>query len=265
MKPIQFSKHPETIEIDVGGPTICVYHKQYRGQLPQVSDCEFVEFDHLCEAFMDRDYFSEKAAVVFVGANKFFNPSTRFHPVFDVLQYGLPAAMQKYSVDTSPYIGPIWRVWTHFSLCGLPFGGYTYSYLLESHYTAWQEGVRDANPVSLDAIREVAQGHVAIDYKHYFAPPAVEVLTHLPGVHDEYQRLKERLFDEHDTIGPILKGLTDFSRGATPGRKVPQEHKIFETPDAVRIVRSDFKVDDYLTDQLLAKIAEVNAVCEVLQ
>ncbi len=263
MKSILFSRHPERIEIEVGA-AICVYHRQYAAVLPKIENCEAIEFGRLCEEFQHRDYFAGKDTVVFVGANKFFTPSTRFHPVFEVLQYGLPG-LKRYSVDIAPYIGPLWRLWPHFSLAGVEFGGYTYSYLLESHYNAFLEGVREGNPLSLEAIRRFAAGHVRVDYDRYFSEPTVTVIETLPAVHQEYQSLKARLFEGCSTIGPIMKGLSDFARAACPERRIPQEHKIFETPDSVRIVRTDLPIDRYLTDRLLDKMTEVNRVVEVLQ
>ncbi len=263
MPSIFFSRHPERIEIDAG-PAICVYHRAYADKLPRVASCEVIEFGRLCDEFQGRDFFAGKKAVIFVGANRFFTPSTRFHPVFEILQYGLPG-MARYAVDVAPYIGPLWRLFPHFSLAGVEFGGYTYSYLLESHYNAYLEGARAENPLSLDRIRRYAAGHVAIDYARYFAEPAVEVVPMPPDVRREYQALKVRLFDEHDGIGPIIKRLADFARAACPIRNIPQEHRIFETPDEVRIIRTDLKVDEYLTSRLLDKIAEVNRVVEALQ
>lgn len=260
---IFFSRHPERIEISAGA-AVCVYHKQYAAILPKVENCDYVEFGQICENFQTHDYFAGKDTVVFVGANKFFTPSTRFHPVFEILQYGLPG-MKRYAVDVAPYIGPLWRIFAHFSLAGLSFGGYTYSYLLESHYNAYLEGAREDNPLALDKIREYAAGHVSIDYVQYFAPPSVEIINMPESIHREYQMLKARLFDEHDKINPIIKGLADFARSVCPQRLIPQEHRIFETPDAVRIVRTDLKIDEYLTNKLLKKIDEVNQVVEVLQ
>lgn len=264
MKSIVFSLHPENIRIEARSAT-CVYHKSYSDKLPIMANCEYVEFAALCKEFQTRDFFTGKEVAVFVGANKFFNPSTRFHPVFDLLQYNLPQGIKRYSIDVSPYIGPIWRLWTHFSFAGVPFGEYTYSYLLESHYNAHLDGKRDDNPMDLDKIRRYAAGHVQIDYERYFAEPEIRIVSMPPEIHDEYRTLKARLFDEHDTIGPILRGLTAFARSACPARKVPQEHKIFEAPEAVGIIRTDLKIDEYLTDQLVGKMNEVNRTVEVLR
>ncbi len=263
MKNIIFSKDISKIKIKAKA-AICIYHKYYAKILPQIENCEFVEFKYLCDNYQNTNFFNNKDTVVFVGANKFFTTSTRFHPVFEILQYGLEG-MQRYSVDIAPYIGQLWRLWAHFSFANVEFGGYTYSYLLESHYNAFLEGAREQNPLSLENIKKYADGHVYIDYDRFFSDPKVEIVSLLPTVHDEYQKLKAKLFDENDKINPIIKGLSDFAKSVCPDRRIPQEHKIFETPDDIHIVRTDLKVDEYLTNKLLNKISEVNKVVEALQ
>lgn len=263
MRPVTFTRAPEQLRVEGSG--VCVYHKSYRDRLPAMPDCTLIEYADLCATYQTRDQFSGAEIVVFVGANKLFTPSTRFHGVWERLQYGLPASVTCYAIDTAPYIGPIWRLWPHFSLARLPWDGYTYSYLLESHYNAHVAGVRGDNPMSLERIRANAAGRVAIDYRAYFAPPIVHIERLSASVHREYQALKTALFAAHDTIGPVIKGLAEFAAAHCRSRSIPQEHRLFAHPEAVHIVRTDLKVDDYLTDRLLGKVAEVNQVCEALQ
>lgn len=262
MMPVTFTRAPEQLRIDGSG--VCVYHKSYRDRLPAMPDCTPIEYADLCATYQTTDHFADAEIVVFVGANKLFTPSTRFHGVWELLQYGLPAHVRCYAVDTAPYIGPIWRLWPHFSLARQPWDGYTYSYLLESHFNAYLAGARTDNPMSLDRIRANTAGHAAIDYQAYFATPLVHVEPLSEAVHREYRDLKAELFDAHDTVGPIIKGLAAFAAEHFPARSIPQEHRMFERPDAVHIVRTDLKVDAYLAGKLLDKVAEVNRVCEVL-
>lgn len=264
MRRIQFSKHPEHLEIEAVGPAACVYHKQYVKRLPKIDDCTFIEFSQVCADFGEVYHFAGIRSIIFVGANKFFNSSTRIHPVFDLLQYGLPG-VERFSVDTSPYIGPLWRLWSHFSFAGVPFGPYTYSYLLESHYQSYLDGVRPDNPLSDDKIRAYAQGRVSFDYERYFSEPAIEIIPVDASVHAEYERRRDELFETETVIGPVFRELSKLARAACPERKIPSEHAIFETPDSVRIVRTDLKIDECLTNILLEKMHEVNHICEVLQ
>lgn len=263
IKPIIFTKHPAKLEIDIG-PATCIYHKQYAKNLPQIVDCDFIEYDAFAKEHESYS-FAGKAAMIFVGANKFFNSSTRIHPVMELLPYGLPKDMKLISIDTSPYIGPLWRLWAHFYFTKVPFGEYTYSYLLESHFNAFRDEVREENPLDFQKIKQYAKGHASIDYQRYFSEPIINVIELNPAAHAEYQELKAQLFEEEDHIHKIIKGLEGFAKVICPERKIPAEHKIFETPDKIEIVRTDLKIDEYLTGKLLEKISEVNSVCEVLQ
>ena len=264
MKRIFFSKHVENLVVPVKGKTICIYHKQYAKCLPEISDCEFLEFGKLCDTFQEHDYFTGMQSVVFVGANKFFTTSTRFHPVFEILQYGLKG-LERFAVDRSPSIGPLWRIFPHFSLAGVPFGEYTYSYLLESHYNSFLAGVRADNPLDIEKIKSYAAGDVSIDYKRFFAEPKVEIVEMSQDVHEGYHALKEELFSEHSEINKIIRALADFVKASCQDRLVPSDHKIFDMSEDVHIIRTDLKVDEYLTGKLLSKMEEVNRVAEALQ
>lgn len=264
MKSVTFSKHPEELVFDLEN-AVCVYHKQYAKKIPQITDCEYVEFEKLCQTFQTHDYFSGKENVVYVGLNKMFTTSTRFHPVWDLLQYNMPKGIQKYCVDIAPYMGPLWRLWPQFNLAGVQTGDYTYSYLLESHYNAFLEGARVDNPLSIDNIKEWAFNNVQIDYQIYFSEPSIKIVEMPEDIHEGYQTLKEDLFDTYDTIGPILKKLTSYAKEHCKERKIPQEFKIFETPYHVNIIRTDLKIDEYLTGKLVTKMKEVNEIVEVLQ
>jgi hypothetical protein len=147
----------------------------------------------------------------------------------------------------------------------VPFGDYTYSYLLESHYQSHLDGQRAENPLSDDAIRTHAHGQVLLDYDRYFGEPSIEVVPVDTAAHRRYEERKEELFATEGRIGPIIRGLVAVAKAACPERRMPAEHAIFETPDSVRIVRTDLKVDIYLTSVLLDKMAEVNHICEVLR
>ncbi|TRZ48858.1 MAG: hypothetical protein D4S01_09680 [Dehalococcoidia bacterium] len=264
MMPIVFSKHTEDLTLPMKN-AVCVYHRQYAKSLPSVEGAEFVEFNDLCKNYDSYSGFKQCDAVVFVGINKMFNPSTRIHPVYELLPYGLPKDITLVSMDKSPYIGSLWRIWPHFYITKTPFGEYTYSYLLESHHNSFLDGVRSENPLDLNLIKQHADKNVQIDYDQYFSLPKIEIIEMSPDIHSEYQELKEELFNEHDRIVPIIRGLANFAKSECKERKIPMEHKIFETPNDVQIVRTDLKVDEYLANKLMTKIDEVNRVCEMLQ
>lgn len=264
MKSVTFTKHPEELAYNVG-KAVCVYQKQYAKKLPKIENCEYLEFEKLCETFQTQDCFTGFDSVIYVGLNKMFTTSTRFHPVWDLLQYNMPNGIQKYCVDIAPYMGPIWRIWPHFNLAGIKTGEYTYSYLLESHYNAFLEGARDENPLSVENIKGWASETVQIEYTKYFSEPSIKIIETPEDAHEGYQTLKADLFETYDTIGPILKQLSAYAKEHCKERKIPQEFKIFETPENVQIVRTDLKIDEYLTGKLVSKMKEVNQIVEALQ
>lgn len=259
---IFFSKNLSDLEFDLGN-TLCVYHRQYKPCLPHIKNCNYIEFSEL-ETQYKTYSFDGYDAIVFIGANKFFTPSSRIHPVFEYIPYSLPERIQLVSVDRAPYVGELWRIWAHFYLTKTEFGGYTYSYLLETHYNQFREGLRLDSPLSTDKIREYSKGVVAIDYRHYFKLPHISVIQVDPDTHREYQELKARLFEQYDHVSKIIRGLSKFAQEACPDRRIPQLHKCFDTPDNISIVRTDLMVDEFLTNRILEKIREVNSVCEAL-
>lgn len=261
---ILFSKRPEDLVINTPGPALCIYHRAYADRIPAIDDCEAIEFRCLGDSFRETDHFAGLRSIVFLGVNRFFSPSSRMHPVFDILQYSLPG-VERYSVDTSPYVGALWRLWAHFSFAGVPYGTYTYSFLLESHCTAFADGIRAENPMSDEMIQSHARGNVRLDYDRYFGEPVVEVVSVDRAAHREYARLKEELFTTNTTAVPIIRGLSEFAQSVCPERAVPLERDIYDTPDSLKIVRTDLKVDETLTRFILEKMAEVNHICEVLR
>lgn len=263
MNRIILTKHPELLNI-AAEAAVCIYHKAYASILPRVDNCEYIEFNDYNSRYESYTGFDGRDTVVFVGTNRIITPATRIWPVFEHVPVYLPEDTRLISVDISPYIGDIWRLWFHFYLTRVKTGDYTYSYLLESHYNAYLDGIRDENPLSYDTIRVWAEGHVTIDYDRYFAEPEVEIIKLDEETHAKYQMLKSELFDEYTDINKIIKWLSDFAKRHCKRRRIPQEHKLFESPDDIRIVRTDLKVDEYLTNKLLNKINEVNDVVKVL-
>lgn len=260
---IIFSREPALVQVPVHpGRTLCVHHKAI--QPPALADCRYVPWDEYRRDHHHGTQLGGVTNLVFAGLNRMITPSNRIDPAWETL-FNLTGGIHRFSVDEAPYLGDLWRLWFHFGATGTPFGGYSYSYLLESHYKAFLAGVRTDNPLALQVIRRHSQGHVHCAYDRYFADPHIDVLRLLPSVHAEYQQLKSELFDRHDKIHPILKGLADFTQAHCPERAIPAEHRIFSTPDCVRIVRTDLAVDEYLTGKLLAKIREVNTVVEALR
>lgn len=264
-KPITFTSDIPSLRLS--GKGLGVYHKSFADRLPSGDGIEWVEFGRMSKEFRQRDPLSFGGeCLVFVGLNRIFTPSSRIHPVFERLQTApLPDGICAYSIDHAPYIGELWRLFAHWSFTRLDFGGYTYSFLLESHYKAFCDGAKPDNPLTVKKIAAYAKDKVDMDYEVYFKKqPMVEIIKMDQSVHRKYQDLKARLFDAHETIAPIIRGLSAFAQEACPARRIMRECDLFERPDNLRIVRTDLKVDEHLAGQLLAKVKEVNAVCRAI-
>ncbi|MHA1395274.1 MAG: hypothetical protein ACTSRZ_17355 [Promethearchaeota archaeon] len=264
MRNIIFSKDIKNISLDIKGKTVCIYEKRYKKMLPQLKNTNFIEFSYLKNNYKNQNFFKDINNIVFIGLNKIFNLSSRIDPIFDILQYNL-SNIQIFSIDTSPYIGDIWRIWTHFSFTRNDFGGYTYSYLLQTDYNKYLKGLSNKNPVSIEKIKEYAKNKVEIEYEIYFRTPQISIFKLPSTIHQKYQLLKKELFDKYNRIGPIIKDLSNFAKNCYKKRNIPQEHKIFDFPDDIKILRTDLKIDEYLTNKLIKKINEVNSVVKALR
>lgn len=261
---IFFSKDISRLEFDLG-KTLCIFHHQYRRCLPKIHDGLFMEFAELKSQYRSYD-FEKHDAIVFVGANKFLTPSSRIDPIFEFIPYSLPQDVQIISVDRVPYVGDLWRIWMHFYLTKTEsrFGGYTYSYLLETHYNQYLEGIREDNPLDIRKIVEYSKGIVNIGYDRYFSQPTIRVIKVSPDVHEKYARIKAELFEKYDHISKIIQGLAKFAQSVCPSRKIPQIHRCFDSPDNIDIIRTDLKIDEFLVNKILEKIDEVNMVTKAL-
>lgn len=257
-----FTRDPaEAVARRAGPGSVIIAHANHPVQAPDGARLLTVKAP--ADITLTMEEYQAADSVFMVGVSRLLTPSTRISPIWEHL-FNTVDRKKIIAIDVPPYRGEIWRLWFSFWISGTDFDGYTYSYLLETHYKTWRDGKRPENPLSMERIRAHA-GDVQVEYERFFEPPSVAVVAMPPSIHRDYQALKAKLFDEHDDIKPIIKGLADFAKKAYRGRLIPQEHKMFDTPEAVRIVRTDLKVDEYLAGQLIDKIDEVNAVCEALQ
>ena len=106
---------------------------------------------------------------------------------------------------------------------------------------------------------------VEIQYERYFGRIEEQVVEMSEEQHRQYQVLKGALFDKHDKINPIIKGLAEFAAQCLPEREMPTVGRIFDRPDDVKIVRTDLKVDEYLAGLVKAKVMEVNEKVRLLR
>ncbi|MFZ5986375.1 MAG: hypothetical protein ACOYWZ_04505 [Bacillota bacterium] len=265
MKKIIFSKQLQSLRIPCYEGTLCIYANQYKNILPNIENCKYIDFKYFANNFREVNFLQKIKRIIYVGLNKIFTLSSRNHPVFDLLQYNIPSNIEKYSIDLCPYFGEIWKIWIHFNFVGYDFGGYTYSYLLETNYNKFKEGISKDNPVSLEKIKEYAKNKIEIEYSYYFNKPTIQVKPVSEESMNEYSILKQELFEEHNQLSPILKKLSEFAQQCYKDRKIPRIIDIFNNPDNIIIFRTTLKVDEYLTNELLEKISEVNTLIKELK
>lgn len=250
------------VTLDLGERSVCVRHRTYPAPCV-VPDCLHLTWDDFepdpRRAMHGRD------TLVLVGLNKIMTPSNRTAAVVEVL-FNLSDTWRKLSVDRTLFAAEPWRAWFHFGLVGAPYREYTYSYLAESHWRAYQEGVRTDDPFAVETIAHEGEGVVRSTYDRYFRPVTIERVEVSAAIHSAYQDLKTRCFDEEHTAQAIVTRLARFAQDACPTRRVPTPARFFDLEAAAdglfgqRLVQTDLKVDDYLVGRLIGLVALTDAV-----
>lgn len=243
------------VRLDLDAHALCVRHRSYDPPLTGAG-CRHMTFD----AFEDdpRDAMRGRDTLAVVGLGRIITPGNRTREVFEVL-FNLTDDWQKVSLDRTLFVSEPWRAWFHFGFVGARYREYTYSYLAESHWKAFGDGVRGDDPFGLEAIVDCGRGVVRSEDEQYFDEVAVETVALGAAAHAEYQELKAVAFDEEHTAPAIIDRLSRFAQAACPLRRIPTPARLFDRT-AHRIVRTDLKVDEYLTGRLLALVELTNGI-----
>lgn len=242
-------------DADLPGDALYVVHRAY--PVPIVAR-RHVPF-HIFEK-NPRRWLADAPALVMVGLNKAMTPSSRTREVWEIL-YNNTAELPKFSVDRTLFISEPWRAWFHFGFVGASYREYTYSYLAESHWKAHRDGVREADPFSLDEIRAWGAGVVVSDHRAYFGEVEVETVLTTPDVKAAYAEEKAAAFEEERTLPAILRRLSAVAKAACLSRCIPTPARIFTSP-SLHIVRTDLAVDGFLVDNLLRLVDLTNNIAE---
>lgn len=246
---------------DADEGALCVRHPAYAAPAtgPRCRHLRWEEF-----RADPRGLARDARTLVVVGLNQIAHPGTRGEDVFEFLYLGCPH-LRKVSVDRTLFVVEPWRAWFHFGLVGAPYPPYTYSYLAESHWRAFREGKRPADPFSLAALVAAGTGIVRSDHARFFDAVEVERVDLPPAVHAAYQAEKARAFEDERTPAALVRRLAAFAQAACPRRAVPAPGAIFGPAGglfgpALRIVRTDLRVDDHLVGWLLELAGLADAV-----
>lgn len=199
-----------------------------------------------------------RSTFVVVGLNRIITPGNRTK-VGPLLLRPDARWNRKVSVDRTLYVGEPWRAYFHFAFCRASFGEYTYSYLAETHWRAFGEGIRPDDPFSVDAIATEGNGLVRSEYPTFFERFSVTPHDVAPSVRAAYQEEKALAFDEEHTSSAIVTRLSAFAKSAGPLRDIPTTTTLF-AKTAHDIHCTSLPVDRYLTDQLAALVAHTDGV-----
>lgn len=263
MASIYFVEDPATLWLDLTGSILCLYHPDYVPvPIPNAITMPFPEF---YDRYKIEPTLYEVDNIVFVGTNRIITPSNRTDPVFELLFTGV--RMNKLSVDTCPFISVPWRTWFHFGITNHTYGRYDYSYAAETDWKKAQDDLSDYDPFSLDEMLTFSRldGTVSVKRGTYFTDIQIVTVDVLPDIVDQYNDLRDELFETESGINPVLRKLIQFARSHCKQRRVPQMHIAFKRPRSIQIVKTNLKIDDYLVEQLLSRMQLVNNYLEAMR
>ncbi len=240
---------------DVAGRGLCVFA---RGFAPVVG-MEALPF----ESFQKdaRGHLKGIDTLVFCGLSRAMNPGNRTAEVWEAL-FNQSGGLKKCVVDSSLWVGEPWRIWFPFGMTGARWGGYTYSYIGESHWRAWLDGLRPENPFSLDEVKKWGAGVIRSSAPRYFYEFSAETIHLDASVHAEYAQLRASAFEEARSIGPVITRLSRFAASVCPKRAIPNTTRLFERR-RWQVTATDLPVDRWLVDNLTSTVALANGIAEV--
>jgi hypothetical protein len=224
---------------------LCVRHKDYDAPMPSVVYEQY-----------NPTMLKGKDTLVVVGLSKILTPANRTK-IGPYLLRPIPG-VKRISIDTTLFIVEPWRAWWHFGCVGAKYREFSYSYLAESRWKAAQEG-HGGDPFSLEEIGKWGDGVIQSMDKNHFDDVSVHVIQMSKDIHEAYQALKAKCFDEEHTSAAIIKRLSDFADSACPFRVIPTMSQLFKRTSH-RIVATDLGVDNWLTGQIMNMVTLTNGI-----
>lgn len=252
MRPLVYlHRDPGQLELTVGEGALCVTAKGLR-QPRTLPQCRHATWP------ITRADMHGVSTLVLVGLSKMITPANRT-PISPIVLDPHPG-LQRIVVDRWLFVSEPWRAWFAFGAVGAEYDGYTYSYLAESHWRAAQDGKRERDPFSAEALTRWGRGVVAaVDpWRIDLRERVIEVDAETKAA---YQAEKERAFDEEHTENALLRRLGAFAQQAYPLRKMSAPQDLWRS-ERVDIVRTDLGVDRYLSARLHKLAALTNHVAD---
>lgn len=258
---IYFVEDIDTLRLGLVGKTLCLHHKKYKPA--QVAGAITMPFSVFHMRYKAEPKLLDVDNIVFSGVNRIITPSNRTDPVFEVLFSG--TRMNKISVDVVPFISVPWRMWFHFGITNNIYGRYGYSYAAETDYNKFRDGISEYDPFSLNEMLMYSHDIVSVQRGVYFTNLQIITMDVAVNVVAEYEDLRDELLETEPSITPVLRKLSKFAQSCCKQRYVPQPHFLFNRPHNLRIIKTNLRIDDYLTDHLLSLIHLTNAYLEALR
>ncbi|MGL5980399.1 MAG: hypothetical protein ACRCZY_05890 [Phocaeicola sp.] len=185
---------PEHLDSD---DTIVVYRDGYK--LPELKNAVYVDFEKYKSTYLN----FKQSNLIMVGTNRIFIPQNRCDMVYEYLQT-MSNHINKYSIDTLPFVGEPWRMWFNFSLVYGRWLDFNYSYVVETDWQHWfyrdqEDSVISANSINgkLDDVYSDLD-EIQFDVEYY--DPDLFLL-------DVYNKVKEFAFGKYSTPKQIVSTM----------------------------------------------------------
>lgn len=221
---------------------LCVYKDQN-----PVSGVDAIKFKEFKEE--PRKKLNEYETLIMVGLSNMMTPSNRTDEVWEYTFNQMDKnciSIDKYLFRSDP-----WRTWFHFGLIDAEYRDYTYSYLAETDYEKYYNGLSEKNPLSYKEIKKWGGGLIESNYKRYFKKFDIKVGYQVnPSEEYEYMEKLDELFKTKNTIGQVIRGLESYAEDIHPGRNVPSRHKLFKGDRSFQLNVTDLPVDEWKSNYL---------------
>lgn len=239
---------------------ICIYKKGTILLSPELlgCDCEYIEFseygspDHVIQDHSNN-------IMIVIEPSEMIRPSNRCDIRFEYM-YNFGKYKDKFIIDTAPFKQEKWRVWYPYGIVKPNAFDYPHSYAIESAYRSYEEERSDFDLLEIRSLVKDVLDITAIDYRYYFENK-FKFVEHKTTVSErnEYERIKEHLFNTKTTVTPILRGLHKYSKSLVKEHNIFRDlKKIYKIKGDITIHMTDLPIDTYLKSEIVRVINETN-------
>lgn len=252
---IVLTETPRHLDTSRWARPLCIHPSDGGG----IVGCESVPLDEFATA--PRDYLADYETAIFLQLMDMMTPSNRTDDVWEVAFNQL--SMPTVSVDEYLFRSDPWRAWFHFGLVDAEYRDYTYSYLAESDYDQYFDGLTDDNPFSLAEIRTWGDGVIESRYRRYFRTFDVTVGYEADAAEEyEYSERLDDLFARKNTIGQVRRAMESYADELYPDRHLPTRHQLFRGSKEWELCITDLPIDRWKASYLQDLVDLTNGIGE---